>query len=196
MLQSYRQYNRPPQRLKLNPSQGWKFALVFSVWLMGCSGPLKAVQSSATPSQSAPPPVQASLGQNLPISARATIGGQVIQLEVARTVEQQAMGLMYRKSLADDRGMLFPFNPPRPVNFWMKNVAINLDMIFLRDGQVQAIAANVPPCREIPCPTYGPGATAIDQVIELRGGRASELGLKVGDRIAVEFLDPDPAGGP
>lgn len=132
-----------------------------------------------------------SAGQQLPISAKATIAGQVIQLEVARTPEQQATGLMYRTSLAADRGMLFPFDPPRQVGFWMKNVEINLDMIFLRDGEVKEIAANVPPCEETPCSTYGPARTAVDSVIELRGGRAAELGLKVGDRIAVEFLGAD-----
>lgn len=131
-----------------------------------------------------------SLGQNLPISARAIIGNQVIELEVAKTEAEQAIGLMYRESLPDNRGMLFPFNPPRAVAFWMKNVLINLDMIFLRDGEVKAIATNVPPCKQTPCPIYGPGATKIDQVIELRGGRASELGLKVGERILVEFLEP------
>jgi hypothetical protein len=98
------------------------------------------------------------------------------------------MGLMYRTTLADDRGMLFPFEPPQPVSFWMKNVRIPLDMIFLRDGEVKAIAASVPPCTAEPCPTYGP-PTAVNQVIELRGGRAAELGLKVGDRVKIKFLD-------
>jgi hypothetical protein len=124
----------------------------------------------------------------LPISALAEMAGQKISLEVARTPEEQAMGLMYRTSLAPDRGMLFAFNPPRPVSFWMKNVSIPLDMVFLRNGEVKAIAANVPPCTTTPCPSYGP-EIAIDQVIELRGGRAAELGLKVGDRVSVKFLD-------
>jgi uncharacterized membrane protein (UPF0127 family) len=105
----------------------------------------------------------------LPISAQAEMAGQRISLEVARTLQEQATGLMYRTSLADDRGMLFSFDPPQPVNFWMKNVKISLDMVFLRDGEVIEIAANVPPCTTSPCPTYGP-QSLIDQVIELRGG--------------------------
>lgn len=125
-------------------------------------------------------------GQNLPISAQVSIGEKIIKLEVASTAQQQALGLMYRNSLADDRGMLFPFDPPRSVNFWMKNVKINLDMIFIKDGKVVSIAANVPPCTSEPCPLYSPKQT-IDTVIELRGGRAAELGLKVGDRLTVEF---------
>jgi hypothetical protein len=123
------------------------------------------------------------------------MAGQRISLEVARTSQEQAMGLMYRTSLAPDRGMLFSFNPPQPVNFWMKNTLIPLDMIFLRNGEIQAIAPNVPPCTTTPCPTYGP-QVPIDQVIELRGGRAAELSLKVGDRVNIKFLDgktPRPA---
>ena len=60
-------------------------------------------------------------GQVLPITAQAQISGQIINLEVAKTPKEQAMGLMYRTELADDRGMLFSFDPPRKVNFWMKN---------------------------------------------------------------------------
>jgi hypothetical protein len=70
----------------------------------------------------------------------------------------------------------------------MKNTKIPLDMVFLKDGEVKAIEADVPPCTADPCPSYGP-ETPIDQVIELRGGRAAELGLKVGDRVSVKFLD-------
>jgi len=96
---------------------------------------------------------------------------------------------MYRDELPADRGMLFPFNPPLQVGFWMKNVRIPLDMIFMARGEVKWIARNVPPCKADPCPTYGP-SMPIDQVIELRGGRAAELGLKEGDRIEIEFIQP------
>ncbi len=160
--------------------------MVLGILLIGCSSPTPATPPLATPS----PVVETrmDLGQKLPISAQAIIAGRTIGLEVARTPQQQAMGLMYRTTLADDRGMLFPFEPPQPVSFWMKNVRIPLDMIFLRDGEVKAIAASVPPCTAEPCPTYGP-PTAVNQVIELRGGRAAELGLKVGDRVKIKFLD-------
>ena len=126
----------------------------------------------------------------LPISAEATIAGEIVELEVARTPAQQALGLMFRPALPDNRGMLFPFDPPRPVGFWMKNVPVSLDMIFLLEGEVKAIAANVPPCTNEPCPTYGP-ATPIDLVLELRAGRAAQLGLQVGDRISIRFFDPN-----
>jgi len=128
--------------------------------------------------------------QALPISASANIANQRINLQVARTPLQLEKGLMYRTSLAADQGMLFIYNPPQPVSFWMKNTKIPLDMVFLRDGQVNMLKTNVPPCTTNPCPTYGPGSkVVIDQVIELRAGRAAQLGLKVGDRVSIKFFE-------
>ena len=127
-------------------------------------------------------------GQMLPITASANIAGETIKLEVAQTPEQQAIGLMYRESLADDRGMVFPFDFERQARFWMKNVPISLDMIFLNGDRVVGIAAEVPPCKTTPCPVYGPEAL-VDRVIELRGGRAEELGIKLSDRILIQSLD-------
>jgi len=121
------------------------------------------------------------------------VAGQFIGLEVAQTPEQQAKGLMYRPALASERGLLFTFDPPQIVTFFMKNVLIPLDIIFLRDGQVLEIAANVPPCKAEPCPLYFPTvesaqgneSTPVAQVIELRGGRAAELGLQAGDVLSL-----------
>jgi len=124
-------------------------------------------------------------GQKLPITAQAVMGEKMIKLEVAKTRQQQATGLMYRDQLPPNRGMLFPLEPPRKPRFWMKNVKIPLDMIFLSDGEIRAIAQEVPPCQSQPCPTYGPDET-IDQVIELKGGRAEQLGLEVGDTITIQ----------
>lgn len=128
-------------------------------------------------------------GQILPVTAEVELGGQTIGLEVAKTPQQQAIGLMAREALADDRGMLFPFEPARPVSFWMKNVLIPLDMVFVYDEEIVAIASNVPPCQTHPCPTYGPGQQAIDYVIELRGGLAEELELQAGDPVEIQWLD-------
>ena len=162
-------------------------AIGLTIFLLGCSPALPVANTDVTGIFASQSPAATASGQVLPISARARIGDRTIELEVAKTPEQQAMGLMYRTSLADDRGMLFEFNPPRRVNFWMKNCLISLDMIFVRDGVVMAIQASAPPCTADPCPTYGPD-TPVDRVIELRGGRAAELGVKVGSRIEIEFL--------
>ncbi len=157
-------------------------ALGFTLLLMGCSSP-------ATEPPPEPDPLAFSVippgAQILPISAQARFGETVIRLEVARTPAEKATGLMFRQALPDDRGMLFPFEPARPVQFWMRNVPVPLDMVFLRAGEVKAIAAEVPPCTTPTCPTYGP-ATPVNQVIELRAGRAAELGLAVGDRVVIE----------
>lgn len=127
--------------------------------------------------------------QVLPISARVIIADQTIELEVAKTPQEQEIGLMFRTELLPDRGMLFPFQPARSVGFWMKNTLIPLDMVFLHQGIIQEIVVQVPPCTADPCPSYGPPFNVdIDQVIELRNGRAAELGLKKGDRLIVEFL--------
>lgn len=138
-------------------------------------------------------PLEASMpapgGQQLPIEARAVIGSQEIGLEVARTPEQQAIGLMFRRELAANRGMLFPFGQTRIARFWMKNTLIPLDMVFLRDGRVVAIEANVPPCREDPCPSYGPNLW-VNAVLELPAGRSAQLGLKVGDQLTITPTPP------
>ncbi|MEN9259047.1 MAG: DUF192 domain-containing protein [Gloeomargarita sp. SRBZ-1_bins_9] len=127
--------------------------------------------------------------QHLPIRAQLQHNGQRVWLEVAWTPEQQALGLMYRERIEPDRGMLFPFYPPRPVQFWMKNMRTPIDMVFLHENRVVAIYAQVPPCPRDPCPTYGPPGP-VDGVIELAPGRARELGLKVGDTLTVRLLRP------
>jgi uncharacterized protein len=129
--------------------------------------------------------------KSLPISAKALVANQVIGLEVARTPQQQAVGLMYRTDLAANRGMLFLFNPPQTVNFWMKNVQIHLDILFLKDGVVKAIAPNVPPCKTNPCPTYS-SRIPVNQVLELRGGQVERLGLKIGSPITIQPLNHIP----
>ena len=125
--------------------------------------------------------------QTLPITAIANIAGETIELEVAQTPQQQATGLMFREQLEDDRGMLFPFEKERTARFWMKNVPISLDMIFLNGDRVVGVAIDVPPCETEPCPVYGPEAL-VDSVIELRGGRAEELGVEIGNRIEIKSL--------
>ncbi|MBF2008581.1 MAG: DUF192 domain-containing protein [Chlorogloeopsis fritschii C42_A2020_084] len=170
-------------------------SILLGVMLIGCSAPTPAKppvtapgSHNSAPLKFEPLPLLTNSGQQLPISARATVpNGTKIDLEVAQTPAQQAMGLMYRPALPQNRGMLFKFSSPQPVSFWMKNVPVSLDMIFLRQGKIQKIIAAVPPCTADPCPTYGP-RTQIDQVIELRSGRAAELGLKEGDRIKIDFL--------
>ncbi|MEE9433153.1 MAG: DUF192 domain-containing protein [Sphingorhabdus sp.] len=100
--------------------------------------------------------------------------------EVAKTIQQQARGLMFRTQLADDAGMLFPYDKPQTLSFWMKNTVIPLDIIFIRDdGSIESIAANTVPYSLEPVAAGAP----VTAVLELRGGRTVELGIKAGDRV-------------
>lgn len=150
--------------------------------LLGC-------QSLSQGDPATPPQMVRGIPQYLPITAKARIHDTWIQLEVARTPAQQQLGLMFRPELPGDRGMLFPMSPPQVASFWMKNCLISLDLIFLRDGKVVAIAPEAPPCQTLPCPTYESGVP-VDAVLELAGGRAAELGLKVNDPVEIQYLAP------
>jgi len=130
--------------------------------------------------------------QHLPVRAQFQHNGQRILLEVAWTPEQQTLGLMYRERLEPNRGMLFPFQPARPVRFWMKNMRTPIDMIFLYENKILAIYPRVPPCTTPHCPTYGPDVP-VDSVIELAPGRAAQLGLQVGDTLIVRWIRPSGA---
>ena len=100
-------------------------------------------------------------------------------VEVAATPQQQESGLMFVKHLAPDRGMIFPYDPPQPVAFWMHNTLIPLDMVFIRaDGTIARIAT-AKPLDDTPVPSGEP----IAAVLEIAGGRAAELGIVPGDRV-------------
>ena len=163
------------------------FLLSLSLGLTACNASAPSATSSQNSSQAESKPIATSMGQTLPITATTQLAGKTFQLEVAQTPDQQQMGLMYRPALSDDRGMLFPMGTSRPVMFWMRNVPVALDMVFVNQGSIVAIAANVPPCATAACPTYGPKVN-VDQVIELRAGRAAELGIKSGDPIVITTL--------
>ncbi len=172
------------------------FTLGLSLCLMGCTNAPAISDTKPSPTPTSPPTIQtkpkpvSELAQYLSITATATISGREIQLEVANTPQEQAKGLMFRPPLADDRGMLFPFTPARPVAFWMKNTPSPLDIIFLLDGEVRAIARNATTCKSDPCPVYPEGGVIADNVIEVRAGLTQEIGLKEGDQIKVKFLLP------
>ncbi len=109
-------------------------------------------------------------------------------VEVADNDAERERGLMFRKELAPDRGMLFDFKTPQPAAFWMKNTLIPLDIIYIqRDGTVLSIARNATPLSETPIPSGGP----IVGVLELAGGRAEEIGLLPGDRIEHRIFKRD-----
>jgi uncharacterized membrane protein (UPF0127 family) len=116
----------------------------------------------------------------VPLTIRSKNGAHHFTVEVAATPEQQERGLMFRKSLAGDRGMIFPYDPPQDVSFWMENTLIPLDIIFIRsDGTIVRIT-KAKALDETPLPAGEP----IAAVLEIRGGRAAELGVKEGDVVS------------
>lgn len=123
-----------------------------------------------------------------PVSGLAVVplkvihGGKtfVFRVELAKTLQDQSKGLMFRTELGPDEGMIFPFDPPRGAGFWMRNTVIPLDLIFVgTDGRISNIAANAIPYDESQLNSVG----LAKAVLELRGGRAAELGIVAGDRV-------------
>ncbi len=101
-------------------------------------------------------------------------------VELALTPEQRQKGLMYRKSMADDHGMLFDYGHEAPIAMWMKNTFIPLDMVFIdRTGVIRHIHKNAIPHDETPIPSRYP----VQAVLELNGDITTRLGIKVGDRV-------------
>jgi uncharacterized protein len=103
------------------------------------------------------------------------------KVELVRSDEERAQGLMFRTALADDAGMLFDFGPePRPVSMWMKNTLIPLDIVFIAEGgRIARIAAMTTPQSL----TSIPSGEDVVAVLEVRGGRLGELGVKDGDIV-------------
>ena len=115
----------------------------------------------------------------MPLTVRSENGVHHFIVEVAATPEQQERGLMFRKSLAHDRGMIFPYDPPQEVAFWMKHTLIPLDIIYIRSDGTIARIVNAEPMDITPLPSGEP----VVAVLEIGGGRAKDLGIHEGDMV-------------
>jgi uncharacterized membrane protein (UPF0127 family) len=112
-------------------------------------------------------------------------GDHRFDIEVVETEQERARGLMYRRSLPQNAGMLFLYDPPQHIVMWMKNTMIPLDMVFIaRDGTVHRIESNAEPFST----TRIPSGAVVLGVLELNGGAAQRIGLKPGDRIVYPGL--------
>ncbi len=116
----------------------------------------------------------------IPLTIRSQATSHKFDVEVARTEAEQERGLMFRKSLPKNGGMIFPMEPPRSASFWMKNTVIPLDMIFIRpDGSIARIAADTVPYALDPVDSGEP----VGAVLEIAGGRAAALGIAEDDVV-------------
>jgi uncharacterized protein len=112
-------------------------------------------------------------------TAALTINGHRITAEVAETMEERATGLMNRFSLQPDHGMLFVFEKPEPLSFWMKNTYIPLSIAFIDAGGRIVNIEDMAPQTETTHWSHGPALYAL----EMRKGWFVERGIKAGDRV-------------
>ena len=116
-----------------------------------------------------------------PLTIATARGTARFTVEIADTTETREIGLMCRIHLAGDRGMLFDFKTPQPVQFWMRNTLIPLDMLFIgADGRVIAVAAEAKPMDDTGIPSQ---PTVALGVLEIAGGRAAALDIQPGDKV-------------
>ncbi len=114
------------------------------------------------------------------IIIHASSGDHVFRVEVADTDDARERGLMYRRSMAPDAGMLFDYTVPRHVSMWMKNTYIALDMLFITpDGRIANIAHDTTPHSLDVISSTSP----VRAVLELNAGTIERLGIAVGDRV-------------
>jgi len=116
----------------------------------------------------------------IPLTITTSARTHNFRVEVARTPEEQAKGLMFRTEMGANEGMLFPYDQPRELSFWMRNTVLSLDLIFIDEQhRIINIAENATPYSEQSIPSAAPGIA----VLELNGGRADELGIVAGNKV-------------
>lgn len=127
------------------------------------------------------------------VDMRGAFGTARFAVELARTPEEQARGLMFRESMPRMAGMLFVYEAPRDVSFWMRNTLIPLDMVFLDEaGVVVRVHENAVPLDETPIRAGAPTLA----VLELNGGLARKLGIRPGDELRSPAMPQDVAVWP
>ena len=138
---------------------------------------MAAAAATDSPAQTDP---RAQTGlREVPLTIRSKNKLHHFTVQIAATPDQQEKGLMFRRSLGADQGMIFPYEPPQEVAFWMKNTLIPLDIIYIRsDGTIVRITK-----AEAMDLTPLPSGEPIAAVLEIRSGRAAELGILEGDVV-------------
>lgn len=142
--------------------------------MLALAAPLAAIGGSYAPTEW---PNHAS------VIIQSPTGEHAFCAEIVADVAAIKKGLMYRTSLNPDAGMLFLFDPPREVRFWMKGTLIPLDMLFIdSDGRITAIAQRTEPGS---LRLIGPGEP-VSGVLEIKGGLSKALGIGTGDTVTTD----------
>jgi uncharacterized membrane protein (UPF0127 family) len=125
-------------------------------------------------------PASVAAGALTPLKVQTASGTHSFQVEVADNDQSRAQGLMYRRELADDRGMLFDFKEERDVSFWMQNTYVSLDMIFIgKDGVVRRVEQRATPLSTRMIDSGSP----VQFVLEVPAGIAAKLGIARGSTV-------------
>lgn len=133
-------------------------------------------------------PASAAEGPLSPLTIQTKKGPVHFEVEVAKTAEERQVGLMYRRTMAEDHGMLFDFGGDTDVSMWMKNTYIPLDMVFVRsDGTVHRVEHDTTPFSEAIIQAGAP----VRYVIELGAGVAAKRGIERGDKVEHAILKPE-----
>ncbi|MGB3455176.1 MAG: DUF192 domain-containing protein [Litorimonas sp.] len=121
----------------------------------------------------------------VPLTIVSETASHTFSVEEAKTLDQQARGMMWRDSMGEDEGMIFEFAEPKIATIWMKNTAIPLDILFVRsNGKILKIEHMAQPFKL----RSASSEAVVAAVVELKGGRALELGIKPGDTVQHPFF--------
>lgn len=145
-------------------------AALLIAFAVPAAGSPAAAQSAARPNQGL---------ATMILTVRTSRGLHRYTVEIAATPEQQQIGLMYRRSMPRDHGMIFPMSPPRPASFWMRNTWLPLDLVFIAPGGRVLNVGSGMPLSEAMIESAGP----VEAVLELNAGESARIGLKPGDRV-------------
>jgi hypothetical protein len=118
--------------------------------------------------------------ERAPLAIVTAAGRQEFTVEVAKTDEQRAYGLMFKRAMPANEGMLLLYDKPQPIFIWMRNTYIPLDLVYIKaDGTVESIYYGARPLDETSRPSQGDALG----VLEINAGVARLIGIRPGDRV-------------
>jgi uncharacterized protein len=138
---------------------------------------------------SLPSAAQQAVGPRQQLLIATDAGAKEFQVEIADDPRETSIGLMFRRQMAENEGMLFDFGAEERRSFWMRNTYIPLDMIFIKaDGIIDSIAERATPLSEKSVRSKGP----VRFVLEINGGLSDSLGISPGDTVSGPAIDARP----